>query len=326
MRFFLLLIGLVILTGFINSCICPCISKGVHDAPANTYEDTNSNSKHESIKEKKLFLWKIEPGNNKQESFILGSIHFLKEEFYPLDQTIENAFEQCPVLVVETYMKPGERVAIAMKKGIYKAAEPHTLQNQISANTFGLVQEKLKSFGMDTGLFKKFKPWYLAQTISYMEIVARGFQPAHGLDVYFLERAQKDPGKNIIALEALEEQIDFYDNLPAEVNEAYLLSTLEKTTASNGNQGIEAVAAAWSGGDVWQMEWLLDREIKKKPGLEILYEKLIYERNCNMAACMSSLLTTGDKSYFFLVGAFHLVGKRGIIQLLKDNGFRLSQM
>jgi len=318
-RVFYPLIGLVILTG----CI---YSRGF------THEQVSirPNPGEKKPKEKKLFLWKIEPGNKngnkKQTSFILGSVHFFKKKFYPLDNAIEKAFARSAVLAVETHVPPVQRLTVTMEKGIYKADQPQSLENQVSVKTYGLVQEKLKTFGMDIKLFKKFKPWYLAQTISYMNIMARGFQPAHGLDVYFLEKARKAPDKTIIALEKLEEQIDFYDTLPPRVNEDYLLSSLDKTTGSEENQGIEAIAAAWSRGDTREMERLLHREINKKPGLEMLYEKLIYERNRNMAARISSLLKTGDKSYFFLVGAFHLAGKQGIIQLLKDNGFRLHQL
>jgi uncharacterized protein YbaP (TraB family) len=322
-RRFLPLIGLVILAGWINSCTWICKPEPV---PAPTPAAAHANPDGEKAKEKKLFLWKIETGNKKQESFILGSVHFLKKEFYPLDPTIEKAFAQSALLAVETYATPVERLTAFMKKGIYKADEPDTLENQISKKTYLLVKEKLKTYGMDTGLFKKFKPWYLAQTISYMEIAGRGYEPGQGLDVYFLEKAKKVPGKEIIALEKLAEQIDFYDRLPPRVNGAYLLTSLEKTSGSEDNQGIEAVAAAWSRGDTRAMERLLNREIKKKPGLEMLYEKLIYERNRNMAKRMGSLLKSGDKGYFFLVGAFHLVGKRGIIQLLKDNGFRVRQL
>ena len=161
----LAMIGPVILGGSIISCAFTCKSGMV---PAHTHVGAHVNPQGEKVGKKKLFLWKIEPGNKRPGSFILGSVHFLKESFYPLAQTIERSFAQSSVLAVETYATPGERVSAAMAKGIYRAAQPQTLENQISAKTYSLVQDRLKTFGIDTGLFKKFKPWYLAQTISYM--------------------------------------------------------------------------------------------------------------------------------------------------------------
>ena len=48
---------------------------------------------------KKTFLWKVQSKTN--TVYVLGSIHYLKKEMYPLDEKIEKAFDQSDVLVVE---------------------------------------------------------------------------------------------------------------------------------------------------------------------------------------------------------------------------------
>ena len=48
---------------------------------------------------KKSFLWKVQSKTN--TVFVLGSIHYLKKEMYPLDEKIEKAFDQADILVVE---------------------------------------------------------------------------------------------------------------------------------------------------------------------------------------------------------------------------------
>ena len=48
---------------------------------------------------KKSFLWKVQSKTN--TVYVLGSIHYLKKEMYPLDEKIEKAFEQSEILVVE---------------------------------------------------------------------------------------------------------------------------------------------------------------------------------------------------------------------------------
>lgn len=271
----------------------------------------------------KLFVWEIIQG--KKKSYILGSLHFLKKESYPLAETIEKAFSQSDVLVVETLVEPAKRVSITMAKGIYRADDPRTLENQVSPATYRAVQERLQKSHIDIQLFAKFKPWYLAQTLGIMNIMKAGFHPSSGIDVYFLEKAKEK--KEILALEKLEEQIDFYDHLPPRVNEAYLIANLQTSSGSGlENLEMEHLAAAWSAGDTRAVGRLLLQEIQKKPGLEILYEKLIYERNRNMAERIAGHLNTPGKRFFFVVGAYHLVGKRGILRLLKDKGFQLNQL
>ena len=48
---------------------------------------------------KKNFLWKVQSKTN--TVYLLGSIHYLKKEAYPLNEKIEKAFDQSDILVVE---------------------------------------------------------------------------------------------------------------------------------------------------------------------------------------------------------------------------------
>jgi len=74
------------------------------------------------------------------------------------------------------------------------------------------------------------------------------------------------------------------------------------------------------------MNRILVHGMKNSPALKIIYEKLVYERNRNMADRIAAHLKTAHKSFFFIVGATHLVGKRGIIRLLMDKGFPVDQL
>jgi len=55
-----------------------------------------------------------------------------------------------------------------------------------------------------------------------------------------------------------------------------------------------------------------------------VYEKLLYERNNTMATRIEGFLKAGGR-YFVVVGAGHLVGKKGIIELLKKKGYPVEQ-
>ncbi|MCX6579194.1 MAG: TraB/GumN family protein [Candidatus Aminicenantes bacterium] len=315
-RFSLPVLLPLLLVGLFNLNSCSLSRNGVTDR-VNPYPARGKTTAG------KLFVWEINLG--KKKSYILGSLHFFKKESYPLAETIEKAYSQSDVLIVETLVEPTKRVSITLAKGIYPADDPRTLENQVNPATYRSVQERLQKSHMDIRLFAKFKPWYLAQTLAIMNIMKAGFHPGSGIDVYFLEKAKEK--KEILALEKLEEQIDFYDRFPPRVNEAYLLANLQTSSGSGlENLEMEHLTAAWSAGDTRAVERLLLREIQKKPYLEILYEKLIYERNRNMTERIAGHLNTPGKRFFFVVGAYHLVGKRGILRLLKEKGFQLNQL
>lgn len=56
-----------------------------------------------------------------------------------------------------------------------------------------------------------------------------------------------------------------------------------------------------------------------------IYEKLIYERNRNMVSKIEEFLRTKE-TYFVVVGAGHLVGKKGIIEMLRGKGYPVEQL
>jgi uncharacterized protein YbaP (TraB family) len=73
------------------------------------------------------------------------------------------------------------------------------------------------------------------------------------------------------------------------------------------------------------MESLIMRKVKEDPRLSIIHDKLLYQRNENMVAKIEDYLK-GKETYFVVVGAGHLVGNKGIIELLKGKGFLIEQL
>jgi len=151
------------------------------------------------------------------------------------------------------------------------------------------------------------------------ELQKLGIDPQNGLDLHFLSEAK---GKPIVELESAEAQIDLLDGFTDKQQEEFLKYTLKDMDglAKNVNEIIDA----WSAGDAKKIEnYLLDPS-KDSPEMQTLLVKLFDERNAKMAVKIEELLKT-DKTYFIVVGAGHLVGKKGLLQLLgKDH--RVEQM
>lgn len=277
-------------------------------------------SKQIGSKNGKTFLWQIQSKTN--ISYILGSIHFLKKEMYPINKKIENAFEESDVLVVEANLstdKIAEVTLLVMKRGMYAGDE--TLKKNISKRTYTLAEKNLKEYGMDISNFQKFKPWLLSMTITSFEMIKLGFDPNFGIDKYFLDKALNR--KEILELEGAEFQVNLLDSFSAEQQDKFLFYTLYETSKSK--KEVEQMVNAWSDGDALGMEKILYENIQKFPGLRYIYKKLIDDRNEKMVDKIISFLKR-DKKFFVVVGAGHLVGKNGIIQLLKNKGFKLNQI
>jgi uncharacterized protein YbaP (TraB family) len=272
-----------------------------------------------SSQEQKSFLWKVQSRGN--TVYLLGSIHLLKKEIYPLHRRIEEAFDRSAVLVVEADVNRLDPKVLQklMETAFYP--ENETLESHVSPETFSLIKKEFAEMSFPLELIQKQKPWFLALTISALSYVKIGLDPAYGIDMYFLSKAQGK--KRILELESLEEQLQFLSQLSDREQESLLLyelkskNVLEKET----NQLVQT----WLSGDVRGMESILNRGIRQDPWLSSVYEKMVDERNRKMALKIEEFLGAG-KDYFVIVGAGHLVGDQGIPEVLRRKGYSVEQL
>ncbi len=270
----------------------------------------------------KNFLWEVssEEGN---KVYLLGSIHAVKEKIYPLNNKIMNIFENCDILVVEadlTKIKPGKMQELTLKKGIYPAGE--TISDHISAENYKILEDKIKANGMNIEPFKTSRPWFLATVIASTELLKIGYDPKIGIDMFFLDYAEKLE-KIIIELEGVEFQIELLSGFSPEIQEMFLMDTIENY--ANFESLLDSLVIIWQNGDAVKMEEIILREMNKNPEMRPLYDKLFLQRNIEMIARIEEFLTI-DKKFFIIVGSGHLVGEEGIIEMLRKKGYKTRQL
>jgi len=267
------------------------------------------------------FIWEIKSDKVKS-SFLVGSIHMLDDSVYPLSNVFETAFLNSDCLAVEANVSDDKRMALTsltMKLGVYKGEK--TLKSSISEETYKITEKRLKELGMDIKGLDKFKPWMVAMTIASVEMAKLGFDPNKGIDKYFLNKAEK---KEIIELEGVEFQLNLFNGLSEEEQELFLFHTV--TDKTNTESEFKKMVDAWKVGECKKFNELVELNIKKFPKLKNMYYKLVDERNVNMANKIDDFIKTTPKTYFVVVGAAHLVGERGLINLLRKKGYTLKQL
>ncbi len=267
----------------------------------------------------KSFIWKIQSEAN--TVYVLGSLHFSKKEIYPLHQKIENAFEQSDFLVVEANVNDIRKADVQrlMESALYPAND--TLEKHLSAETYERVRKDMGGLGIPSELVNKQKPWFLAMTVVALETVKLGLDPKLGIDMHFLSKAEGK--KRILELESLDYQISVLSGLSDKDQELFLLYTLKDLNILE--QELDKMIQAWISGDTKAMESLMTRSVSEDKRLSSIYEKLVSERNKKMASKIGDFLKAKE-TYFIIVGAGHLVGSQGIIELLKRDGYRVEQL
>lgn len=270
-----------------------------------------------SAQEKSL-LWRIRSGPN--AVYVLGSIHFLKKENYPLKKDIEEAFEDSKKLVLEIDLQTTDRQKteqVTMQKAINR--DGTTLQQNVSAETYSLAEKKARELGIDLRPLNPLKTWFVALTLSAVKLQKLGFDPTYGVDRYLAERA-KSSAKPMAGLETLEYQLGIFDQLSPRDQELMLHETLEEMDLLE--KSADRVVQAWFKGDASLLEESLLAGMRQYPEL---YRKLIVERNRRWLPQIEQMIKEGGNT-LVVVGAAHLVGKDGVIELLKQRGYTVEQL
>ncbi|MCX7794002.1 MAG: TraB/GumN family protein [Thermodesulfovibrionales bacterium] len=269
--------------------------------------------------EERGLLWQI--SSNKSEVYLLGSIHIFKKEFYPLNQRIEKAFSEAEVVVFEVNLNEMGSMQVLnlfQQKGLYP--EGDSLKSHVSEKTLNMVLPKLEVLGITHELAMRLKPWMLAVTIQSMELQNFGFFPEYGIDHYLYKKAE---GKEIKGLETPQYQIEMFDSFSERLQELFLLYTIKDLDRLPSITDL--LVMAWKKGDTFIIQELTYKALTEEPELLPIYEKLFFERNTKMASKIEEYLTTGKK-HFVIIGAGHLVGEKGIIEILKKKGYKILQL
>jgi len=268
-------------------------------------------SKHHS-------LWKASGPHCKL--YLLGSIHFLKPENYPLAEPIEQAFSNSQVVVFETDIGIMEKPELVMGKLMSKAMLPagQTLDGQLSPKTYQLFSNYITSVGLPIAMFSQFKPGMAAMTLEAAELQRLGFQADQGVDVHFYRMAAKQ-AKTIIPLETVDFQLDLVTGFSAEEGELLVKTTLDEIETTR--KLIADLITAWQTGDTAGTEKVLNSTKKDAPAI---YKRLLTDRNDRWVPKLKELLA-GDKNVIVIVGAGHLVGKDGVVEQLRRGGVKIVQ-
>jgi uncharacterized protein len=267
----------------------------------------------------KTFLWKVQFKTT--TVYILGSIHFMKKEMYPLNKKIEDAFHKSQILAVEANVIDVSKIDIQklLETAFYTGND--TLESHVSKETYEIVKKEFEGTGLPLLIINKQKPWILALTLTSLELAKSGYDPEYGIDLHFLSEASGK--KEIKELESIDYQINLLSGFNDRDQEAFLLYTLKDLNSLDTE--VDQLIRAWKNGDAKGMESLLVKSINEDQKLTAVYEKILYERNRNMVSKIEGFLKTAE-THFVIVGAGHLVGDKGIIEMLRNKGYLVEQI
>lgn len=264
----------------------------------------------------KGFIWRVE--RDGRISWLVGSIHVLTPDYYPLPDAMQKAFLRSTTVLEEadlTEMASPDVLELMRTKAIYPGDE--TLKSAVSPETYRLASDRAAKIGMPMSVVDRMRPWLMTLTLVAAEMKAAGFDPALGVDRYFFEKSAA-MGKTFRTLETMAEQLEIFAGFPPTLQEAMLRDTLENLDSEIGK--MHGVARIWQSGDAAAMERVVLGSMMKEPAL---YDAVIVKRNRNWVPKIEACLNEGH--CFVVVGAAHLLGPDGLLVALEQKGYAVAQ-
>jgi uncharacterized protein YbaP (TraB family) len=266
-------------------------------------------------------LYEIRSGAN--TGYLFGTLHIGKPEFYPLDAPTRTALAASSRIYLEVNLTDSAAIGSALQATMYGGKA--TIADALPPALMEKVRARLDDYALPPEAALKMKPWMLAHTLLLLEAKRRGYDPGLASELYLLGYAAS-ANKEIRGLETLADQFAIFDRMPADQQRTFLEQTLAELDDASFEPRLSAMTDAWASGDASALEQALRAERERASiYADTLLPRLLDQRNLEMARKIEEIVRSGPTS-FFAVGAFHVIGRDGIVELLRRRGLAVRQL
>ncbi|MEM8528993.1 MAG: TraB/GumN family protein [Bacteroidota bacterium] len=255
-------------------------------------------------------LYKIE-GKNIETSYLYGTIHILPQKDFVLSDRVKSAFEESELIVLELDMDD-PNLQMDMMKGAMMT-DGSTLDKLFSEEDYKQLDEALKAaMGMGVAPFNKMKPMLIASMLMTKYV---GAQPA-SFEGTFIKMATEGE-KEILGLETVAEQLAVFDAIPYQKQADDIAEMLDDEDAAKAV--FEKMLKHYKAEEVDALYEIFEEYYEEN---EAEMDVMLHDRNKNWIPKIGEY--AADKSVFFGVGAGHLGGEEGVIELLRAAGYTVT--
>ena len=256
-------------------------------------------------------FWAIEKAGE-QAGYLLGTIHSEDPRVLEFSSEFLDKLNSCDVYAME--MVPDVPTMHQLTKYM-NYQDGQTLESVIGEERFSLLQDAMGSYQIPAGFISRMKPWAAMMTLS-TPVPKTGFF----MDLSLSLRAS---GNNIdiVGLETLEQQLSFLEDMPLDM-QVRLLDQAIADVGQVGDMQTEMVDV-YLENSLQRLQTITDHEFETvgKAARDYFYENGIVKRNLRMLASLLPLLES--RQVFIAVGALHLSGEQGLLNLLRQSGYEL---
>ena len=261
-------------------------------------------------------LWDISK-EGYHTSYLYGTIHLSDKRVFQFGDSVLPKLYECDAYAGEIILQPEDM--LKMLPYFYEKDTKKQCKNVLNEAEYQLVSNAFKEKLGEQMLIVLpiMSPYMVSILISYPSSEESDTaQPKYYLDMFLQEKADS-LDKKLISLESVESQFAYINSIDIKEQKAHLLKVVKEKEAND--DGIEEMIQIYENEDIAALKALLLKYEDEDP---IMNEDFMIERNFIHKNGMIKAME--EQSTFTAVGAAHLVGEKGIIELLRLEGFYVT--
>lgn len=281
----------------------------------------------EALENTKAVFWRIEKAGA-SPSFLLGTMHLSDKRITTLSPAVETALKGSAKLVLEVGdLSPDALAAAMINSGtdlVY--SDGRSLADHLTPEELAKVASVVAASGMPGDFARLLKPWLVSTLLAVSDCERR--QVAQGANVLDMQLADQAKAASIpvAGLETINQQLAALSGIPEDEQLQMLRVSLKYAHRTDD-----------------MMETMLQMYLKRDMGAAIPFQlalakqmgipasafdgfqkMLLTDRNVRMSEGAKTALATGNA--FIAVGALHLPGKQGLVNLLREAGYTVTPL
>jgi len=261
-------------------------------------------------------LWQISGNGLQRPSYLFGTIHMICSGDAVLSDSMKKVIAGSDVVYFEVDMDNLFEMLGVVRK--MKMRNDTTLADLLGKDDYEKVKNYFqnKASLLPFSILETYKPLLAASML--MEGGTECESPEAMEEVIMKEA--KLHGKNVKGLETMAYQMSIFDTIPYKMQALQLVKYIDDADKGvTDNKEYDKLMQAYKDQDLAKME-----ELTKTTdmGIANFTDILLYNRNRNWVEKLKTILP--DQSVVIAVGAGHLPGDKGVINLLRKAGYTVK--
>jgi uncharacterized protein YbaP (TraB family) len=256
--------------------------------------------------------------------YLLGTLHVGYPSDYPPEQPFRKpilaALDASPTLALE--ISPDDLLYSQEDVTRYGVCRSECLLDYLPDSMWKKLEARLRTNPAALKEIRRTRPWLASMLVETYDTLKAGFQSEYGSEAQLQNVYLRANGK-IVGLETLNEQIATFTRLSSAQQREMLAQDLVQTPAENVAD-VKELHRLWRIGDADALKaWddaKTDKLARSKALAASVDNRVVYDRNRRFVTRMLQLAAP-NKPVFVAIGALHLGGRRGVLELLRRHGF-----